>query len=194
MSRRRVRVVVLCEGFRDFRFAYSCLVTCGWRSDQIAAKVSPKGRGSAFSYVLDNYPAEVRANRDSRERTLLVLIDADNQPEGGREAQLAQRLQEVDEKPRQARERIALWVPRRQLETWICFLMHGGADEETDYKREHHLSEEERKLAAKQFAQFLKKGRALPSGAVPSMKKAVVEFGRLRASPSRGAQSSTRRR
>jgi hypothetical protein len=182
MSDRRVHVVVLCEGLKDYRFAYKCLVACGWRRDQIAANVSPPGKQSAFTYVLEHYPAEVHANRNGkkRERALLVLIDADKQPDGGRERELARRLSAAKLKPRQPGERIALWVPRRQLETWVHLLTHDEADEKTDYKYEHLVKDREYMPAAERFAKLLKERRSLPSKAVPSIRKAVAEFERLR--------------
>lgn len=196
MSSRRVQVVVLCEGFKDYRFAYKCLVTCGWRRDQITAEISPSGKRSAFTYVLERYPAEVRANRNGKkkERALLVLIDADTRPEGGREVELGRRLATASVEPVQVGERIALWVPRRQLEAWVYFLTHGEADEETDYKREHQVREREYTPAAERFARLLKARAALPSKAIPSLKKAVVEFDRLRSSARKGVKGTSRKR
>jgi hypothetical protein len=191
MSSRRVQVVVVCEGFQDYWFAYRCLVACGWRPDQITPKTSPPGKGSAFTFVLNSYPAEVIANRQGKrkERALLVLIDADTQPEGRREADLAGRLKSANQKPRGARERIALWVPRRQLETWVYFLAHGHADEETNYKDEHMVNDREYKPAAERLAQLLKERRGLPTRALPSLKKAVREFDRLRTPRARSRPS-----
>jgi hypothetical protein len=180
---RRVHVVVLCEGFEDWQFALRILVRLGWRHDQIAPNVSPSAKGSAYTYVLNNYAAEVRANRGGKKtRALLVLIDADTRHEGGREQELNKRLKDTDQKLRQARERIALWVPRRQLETWVYFLTHGQADEETNYKDEHLVKEHEYKPASELLARTLKARRALPAKAIPSLKRAVVEFERLRSS------------
>lgn len=194
MSSRRVQVVVLCEGFEDWQFARRILVRLGWRPDQIAPNASPSAKGSAYTYVLNNYAAEVRANRNGKKtRALLVLIDADTRPEGGREKELSQRLKDADQKPRQARERIALWVPRRHLETWVYFLTHGQADEVTDYKGEHKVKEHEYKPASELLARALQERRALPAKAIPSLKKAVAEFERLRKSQ-RGDSKRTRHR
>ena len=192
MSSRRVQVVVLCEGEKDFRFAYRCLVECGWRPDQIKANISPPGKCSAYDYVLDNYPVEVRANRKGKgQRELLVLVDADKKKEDGRRKQLEQRLHKAREPARRGDDRIALWVPTRQLEAWVYFLTHGTADEKTDYKEHHQVKDAERPPAARQFARMLKERRALPTGAVPSMRKAVDEFERIRTVP--GSQGPARR-
>ena len=197
MSSRRVHVLVLCEGFKDYQFAYKCLVTCGWRRDQIAAKVSPSGKQSAFTYVLNHYSAEVQANRNGKkkERALFVLIDADKQPEGGRENELAKHLDAAGLKPRQAGERIALWVPRRHLETWVHFLTRGEANEQTDYKDgPRRVKEREHLPAAERFAKLLKGRQSLPFGAIPSLKKAVAEFDRLRRTPSKSSKRTMRKR
>jgi hypothetical protein len=184
MGSRRVRVVVLCEGMADYRFAYRCLRQCGWREDQITANISRSGRGSAYDHVLDAYPAEVHANRKGvGQRDLLVVIDADTQPEGGRERQLAERLRIAGEPARGRKERISLWVPRRQMETWVYFLKHGKADEQTDYKRLHAVRDEDRQPEAQKFARMLATRQPLPPGVVRSMRKAVDEFERIRATP-----------
>jgi hypothetical protein len=191
MASRRVRVVVLCEGVADYRFAYRCLRECGWREDQITANISRSGRGSAFDHVLDSYSAEVHANRKGGgQRDLLVLIDADTQRDGGRERQLAERLRIAGEPVRKKGERISLWVPRRQMETWVHFLKHGKADEQSDYKRLHAVRDEDRQPAAQKFARMLAKRQPLPSGAVRSMRKAVEEFERIRTAP--GGQGPAR--
>lgn len=192
MASRRTRVVVLCEGLADYRFAYRCLRLCGWREDQIIANISRSGRGSAFDHVLDSYPAEVHANRKGQgQRDLLVLIDADTQPDGGRERQLAERLRSAGEPARRKGDRFALWVPRRQMETWVHFLKHGNADEQTDYKRAHAVRDEDRQPAAQKFARMLARRQPLPTGAVRSMRKALDEFERIRAAP--GTQGPARR-
>lgn len=196
MSNRRVQVVVLCEGVKDYRLAYKCLVTCGWRRDQITASLSSAGKGSAYTYVLNHYAMEVQANRHGKkkERALLVMIDGDGQPEGGRESELAKRLAAAKHKPRQAAERIALWVPRRQIETWIHFLTHGEADEESEYKRTHRVKDKEYAPAAELLAKLLKERRSLPPKTLPSLKKAVTEFGRLRVPSSKASKRPARRR
>jgi len=196
MSNRRVQVVVLCEGVKDYWFAYKCLVTCGWRRDQITVNRSNAGKESAFTFVLNQYTTEVRANRQGKkkERALLVMIDGDGQPEDGRESELAKRLAAAKQKPRQATERIALWVPRKQLETWVYFLTHGEADEEAEYKRTHRVKEKEYTPAADLLAKLLKEQRSLPLKALPSLRKAVAEFRRLRAPSIKASKVSKRRR
>ncbi len=195
MSNRRVQVVVLCEGLKDYEFAKKCLLMCGWDHRQIFFRVSPAGQGSGFTFVLNRYTEEVHANRDKkRERALLVMVDADTQAVAGREKELDRRLKSAKQKPRQAGERIALWVPKRHLETWVHFLTHGQADEKTDYKREHRIKPNEYKAAAEQFARLLEKRRSLASNAVPSLKKAVIEFERIRVSRSKGTKRLARKR
>ncbi len=195
MSNRRVQVVVLCEGFEDWQFARRILVRLGWRPDQIAPNVSPSARGSAYTYVLNTYPAEVQANRDGKKkRALLVLIDADTRPEGGRETELTKRLKEAGHEPRHPKERIAHWIPRRQLETWVYFLTHGQADEKKNYKDEHLVKAHEYKPASEVLARTLQDRRALPVMAIPSLKNAVVEFERLRSAQRRDTKKPRRRK
>lgn len=193
MSSRRVQVVVLCEGVRDYRFAYRCLVQRGWRPDQIRANYS-KG-GSGFDHVLDDYPVEVRANRKGEgHRDLLVIIDGDEEKEEGRKRQLEQHLREAREPSRKPGERIAIWVPMRQLETWIYFLKHGSADEVAEYKEDSKVKDRDLLPVARKFARILAKEQALPRGALSSMRSAVKEFERIQGRIAPGGARLARRK
>lgn len=96
MSRRRVQIVILCEDRQQEVFARHFLKKRGIRGE-FRVKVCPPGSQSGEQYVRTQYPKEVRAYRQNRNRVsigLVVLIDADTGELSERFNQLAQALSE----------------------------------------------------------------------------------------------------
>lgn len=117
MAERRISfAVVLCEdqehevlALRYLRDRFKLL------SRQIRVIRAPPGGGSAEQFVRVNYRREVDAYRRraaSHSLCLLVLIDADVQAVSDRKAELEAQAR------RDAHERIALFIPKRNVETW----------------------------------------------------------------------------
>jgi len=114
------KVIVLCEDNRTFSFTRSFLKRCGIDRD-IRPVISP--RGSAFTFVVNNFPAQVNAYRLAKARVhtwLIAVVDADS-------GTVAQRIGEMDRGLAQAQEprvrgiriqdeTIARLVPRRNRE------------------------------------------------------------------------------
>jgi hypothetical protein len=136
MSNRYTQVVVLCEDFMHFNFVRRFLIGCGIDSRRIRGEVNPKGRGAETKYVVDHYPAEVKALRSKPHiRTgLIAIIDADTTAVSDRLRQLEQSLCENGQPKRGPEERIGLLSPKRNVETWVHFLCGNPADETTDFK------------------------------------------------------------
>jgi hypothetical protein len=139
MSKRRVRTVILCEDLQHEVFVYRFLKQTG-RGDArtVAARRSPKGRGSGVQFVLDHFPEEVRAYRSKANHLnlcLIVVIDADNLSVEDRIRQLEEALEENGQERRTAEERIVILVPKRNIETWIRYLNGHDFDETTSYSK-----------------------------------------------------------
>jgi len=99
---------------------------------------------------------------------LVVVIDADLAP-------VKQRVDELDARsPRQPGERIALVIPRRNIETWIRFLTAPPVDEETDYKPRNPDFGDTRQ-AAKALAAL----STPPADAPDSLRQFFVEAARI---------------
>lgn len=137
-------------------------------------------------HVRENYPklVEQRRSQQGRLRTmgcrLVVHIDVDNADAGGRTVD--DRRTELDEACRRASvalpapaEPVAHLIPRRNIETWIRFLLQGPpVDEHTDYG--HLPRESDASPAAAKFGEHAARG-TIPAGAPPSL---IVGLGELR--------------
>ncbi len=126
--------IVLCEDRQQEVFARYFLVRCGVEQRRIRFKTSPKGHGSGEQYVRQQYPKEVKLYRSQSSHLaigLAVMIDADTMPVERRIAQLESALENDDQRQRQAEERTAIFVPKRNIDTWIHYLQ-GETVNETD--------------------------------------------------------------
>ncbi|MBD6617196.1 hypothetical protein FNW02_15480 [Komarekiella sp. 'clone 1'] len=136
MSQRRVQIVVLCEDRQQEVFARHFLKKRGFILDRnFRIEICPKGAGEQF--VRKRYPAEVKAYRSKNYLSgmLVVLIDADNKTVEERLNQLDEALSENSQLVRQPREAIAIFIPKKNIETWIHYLQGEIVDEETEYSK-----------------------------------------------------------
>lgn len=160
MSSRTARVIILCEGIEDYDFARRALVRLGWNKRLFEPRICPSGTQSGEQFVRENYAREVRAQRARQGIKLLICTDADVHEVSERARQLAASLQAAGEPPRHRDERVALWIPRRNLETWVYLYAHGSVDEATNYKRE--IREEDLRSAALDWGDDLKRKSIRP--------------------------------
>lgn len=134
MSQRRVQIVLLCEDRQQEVFARHFLKKRGFTGN-IRTKICLKGAGEQF--VRENYAAEVKAYRSKNYLLgmLVVLIDADKKTVQERLNQLDDALTEDGQKLRPPNENIAIFIPKRNIETWIHYLQDETVDEETEYAK-----------------------------------------------------------
>lgn len=138
MTRRRAQLVILCEDQQQEFFARHFFIDQGVHPRRIRIKKSPKGEGAAEQYVRERYPQEVRAYRSQSSHlsiALAVIIDADKQTVEQRLGELDLALEAASQPRRQVEECIAIFVPRRNIETWIYYLQGYKVDEETVYPK-----------------------------------------------------------
>lgn len=137
MSQRRVQIVILCEDRQQEVFARHFLKMRGF-TGIIRAKICPSGSQSGEQYVRTQYAAEVKAYRQNRNRVsigLVVLIDADTGTLQERLNQLADSLSEDSQSERRSDEAIAIFIPKRNIETWINYLQGEVVNEEDSYAK-----------------------------------------------------------
>ena len=135
MSQRRVQIVILCEDRQQEVFARHFLKKRGF-TGLFRTKICPPGSQSGEQYVRTEYPKEVKAYRQNRNRVaigLVVLIDADTGTLQDRLNQLASILDEDAQEKRRSQEAIAIFVPKRNIETWIHYLQGKTVNEEDAY-------------------------------------------------------------
>lgn len=137
MTNRQTQIVILCEDRQQEVFARKYFEARGIPRRKITPLVCPSGKQASEQYVREHYAAEVKTfRRKQREnRALVVVIDADTQAVANRLKQLDQQLASDDQPLRVTHERIAIFVPKRNIETWIAFARGETVDEEMLYRK-----------------------------------------------------------
>ena len=182
MSQRRVQIVILCEDKQQEAFARYFLKKRGFK-DPVRAHICPEGSQAGEQYVRTHYPVQVkayRANKDKVSIGLVVLIDADTGTLAARLNQLASALEESEQKKpknRKPNEAIAIFVPKRNIETWIRYLQGETVNEEAVYPKFKN-NEAVCKTAAEDLADRCY-SQSLPENAPPSLQAACGELQRL---------------
>jgi hypothetical protein len=179
MPSNRVRIIVRCEDLQQRCFIYRFLQGKVNRH-AIDIKNCPKGKGSGAQWVLKQYPVEVKALRSGPPVTkaLISIVDADVDIVADRKRQHDDALAAVGLPKRSPDERIALVVPKRNIETWIHHLLGEKGVNETDaYPR---FAGEERKCApaAEAFAQRCPND--MRPDDLPSLQDGCAELQRIR--------------
>lgn len=138
MSRRKVSMVILCEDRQQEVFARHYLVRCGVPRAKIRTNICPKGKQAGEQYVREQYPVEVSAHRSKSSFLslgLTVVTDADTHSVQDRLQTLDKALLASSQHGRQINERIGIFVPKRNIETWIHYLKGAVINEETSYTK-----------------------------------------------------------
>jgi hypothetical protein len=179
-------IIVLCEDNRTFSFTRTYLKRCGIQRG-IRPVISP--RGSAFTFVVNNFPAQVNAYRLAKARIhtwLIAVVDADT-------GTVAMRIGEFDRGLAQAQEPrvramciqdelIARLVPRRNIETWILALNTTPVNETDDYKRTFNTDEKWTALiptATENFYTLTRSNASLPVDLIESLRHGIGEICRI---------------
>lgn len=175
-----LQVIVLCEDKQHFHFARKYLEEQGINKRRIINKTAPPSQGSGAQYVIDNYANELKEHRSKNYQkniALAVFLDEDTKGTQNRLNELESLLKKANLEPRQKNERVALFIPARNIETWFYYVdKQELIDETKDYKK--HTSTEPSKVA-KKLANDICPNK-LPESAPPSLKNACLELMRLK--------------
>jgi hypothetical protein len=134
---RRVQLVLLCEDKQHEAFARRFLNAMGWETRAIRVEKAPGGRGAGEQFVRKRFPLELKAHRSrSVSQALVVMLDGDREGSGARRERLDQACREAGVAERTQEERVALFIPTWNIETWLAYLEGGKVDEKKpDYPR-----------------------------------------------------------
>ncbi len=177
---RYTQVVVLCEDRQQEVFARHFLVNCGINRRRIRVNIAPRGRGAGEQHVRAEYPREVREHRARRNQiniALAVLIDADVMSVDARLGQLKNELAGNSLPGRQPDEKIGIVVPKRNIETWIHYLMGKTVNEDDVYSKLEKEGACKPRVA--ELAGNCREHRPLPEDAPGSLKAACGELARI---------------
>ena len=173
---RNVQVVILCEDRQHEAFARRFLKCAGNSVRVQRVEVSPKGRGSGEQFVRERFAKELayyRSRKHRVEQALVVLIDADRREVAARIGQVENACDEAGCEPRQANERVAIFVPARNIETWLAYLDGQTVDENQAYPRLERERDCQRHVDC--LFDMCQRG-ALRNPAPPSLDAACVEY------------------
>lgn len=181
MSDRYAEVIILAEDERSAnllrRYVLRSLNVNNRRVRQV---ISPSARGDARSWVLSQYPTEVKELRGRHTKTgLVVHVDADTDTVARRSEQLAAALRGHSQPGREAIERISHAIPRRHTETWLCVLNGMIVDELCDSKRGRLLPDFDAVVQTAALALYALTRHNAPPPTLPSLAVAVDELRRL---------------
>jgi len=180
----RVGFVVLCEDKQQQVFARQFLKdSFGKALGRVRYCKLPAGKGCGEQYVRDTYVREVRTLRSKGSYQpslrLIVGIDADTESVGYRIRQLDEALKEAGMPVREAHECIGVFVPKRNIETWIHSLHGEAVDEEIAYPK-FSRNESDCKPYVTQLVEQCRSG-GLADDAPASLAAACQELERLKA-------------
>ncbi len=173
MSRRRVKIVLLCEDSQHEAFVRRFLKGMGWNTREMRVEKSPSKGGSAEQWVRENFPKELKIYRQRRQKAASALIAViEEVRERIDEFEAACNLQRVPF--RVDGEEVALVVPKRNIETWIYFLDGNKVNEQEAYPK---LGRERRcKSAVKNLVRFCR-STGLVQDAPHALTAACDEYG-----------------
>jgi len=138
MSKRNVSFVIVCEDQQQEAFARRYLVKRGIHYRSIRVKRSPAGRGAGVHFVKTQLVQEIKTFRQKNYITsnaIVVMIDADTLSVDDRMQQINTHLKTNGLESVQQNENIAVFIPKRNIETWIYYAQGKPVDEETSYPK-----------------------------------------------------------
>jgi len=138
MSKRRVKIVLLCEDSQQEAFTRRFLKGMGWNTREIRVEKSPSALGSAEQWVREKFPHELMPYRQRRQRAasaLIAMIDADTNDVQDQINQFERACDSMQIAFRTADEAVAIAVPKRNIETWIYYLRGRPVNEQDAYPR-----------------------------------------------------------
>ncbi len=182
MSKRQSQVILLCEDKQQRTFVERLLKQLTFKN-KIRPLPLPAGRGAGEQYVRQNYATQVQ---ELRRRTgqlqlgLVVVVDADTYEVVDRERQLADELKSAGLSSRAADERVIHFIPKRNIMTWIEFLLRKQQVNETDTYPELKGRERECQPAIDRLVEIFRSNK-LPENCPASLVTALTaELPRLR--------------
>ena len=126
----RPRITVLCEDKQHEAFIRRFLK----KRKRMIYVVSRPSTGAGDQFVRNNYPKYLDAVR-KRGGILVAMIDGDKYSIEQRLKQMDEACNQNDVLPRQSADKVAVFVPVRNIETWLAYLAGEHVNEKESYRR-----------------------------------------------------------
>jgi hypothetical protein len=176
------QIIILCEDTAHYHFARRYFQLLGFNGHKIKSKHNSKGisSGSGAEFVKNHYEEEVQVFRSKSKYLnyiLVVIIDDDTKS----------RIQNLYDIYKPARhERILIFSPNRNIESWIRYIDTGDFNVENNKDEKgqikNYKSQYGKNCKYTEFAENLKKicDGGLPENAPSSLHHACNELNRLK--------------
>jgi|SRR6476661_3121313 len=183
-------VTILCEDIDQERLIREYLICRGLEEHKIKDYGNPKGRTvkNNNALIVEHYPDIIKSYRKRKYRNIavVVMIDADEDSVSDKMRSLHKKLDEaagnLNKDTRLPNEKVAIFVPARNIETWFYYIMEGQECNEITKYKDDNMSAEERIKLAKSAAKKLAR-EICPQGVdritLPSLRYACTELQRL---------------
>ena len=155
---------VLCEDKQQSVFISRFLAKKGWLPQ---VEELPEGSMSGEQHVREEYPVQLEIAR-KKKLALIVMIDGDNLGAQKRMRQLEEECQKQGVAARGKKDAVAVFVPEKDIESWIS---HLGVDK---LRRERDCEP-----AVKKLSDICEKGKS-PADFPPSLSRACDEWQQFR--------------
>lgn len=172
---RQAQLVLVCEDRQQEAFVRRFLKAMGWETRAMRVERAPSGRGAGEQFVRDRFPRELKAQRSRPvSQALVVMIDGDSEGPGARQSQLGKACRDAGVAERTAEERVAVFIPTWNIETWLAYLDEAQIEEgRSDYPRLAQERDCQRHVV--KLAQMCRAGE-LRQPAPPSLEAACNEY------------------
>ena len=170
---------VLCEDAQMKSFILSFLGHQGISSRRVRVGKYPGGEGCGEAFVRREYPKEVQLLRRKsyNSNVLIVCTDADNRSVKDKEKGLDAELSALYSDWQRAKEPIIMWIPKREIETWLHFLRGEVVDESTEFR--HSGKPASCRTEAGIFSEYCQDIQEMPQPNLPSIISAKNEYLRV---------------
>lgn len=138
MSKRNISFIIVCEDQQQESFTRRYLKVRGFNPRKFRVERSPKGKGAGELFVRTQLIKEIKEFRRNKNRTsnaIVAMIDADIHSVDERMQQINSHLKTNGLEPIQMNEKIAVFIPKRNIETWIYFAQGTSVNETASYPK-----------------------------------------------------------
>ena len=128
------KYIVLCEDKQSLCYIRRFLLTQGIDGRKIFMLALPAS-GCGEQYVRIQFPKYLKLlrSRNFDSNVFVVAIDADKKTYSERKMQLENTCQSANMPLVQKTDKLLLFIPKRNIETWIKYYRNESVDEEQDY-------------------------------------------------------------
>lgn len=147
----------------------------GWSQHCIRVEKSSKGEGSGEQWVRERFPRELESarKRSGSGVWLIVMLDADIGTVADRAKALDKACVASNISKRRSGDPVMIFIPKRNIETWISYLNGEQIDEETVYRK---LSRPRDCASQVRTLKIMCDAGALQDARPPSLRSACEEY------------------